>query len=549
MRASDIFLSLLKEAVAGVGCEWPAKAVVEPPKDRQFGDLASNVALVLAGSAGKKPRELADQLATRLRASSDTFASVQVAGPGFLNVAFTPSFWQSFISRVEEAGDRFGSSDTGRGSKAQVEFVSANPTGPLHVGHGRGAAVGDSLVRIMRFAGYDMEAEYYINDAGKQMRTLGLSIWLRVQEIAGRRSEPFPEDCYKGGYIIDIAREMLTVNQNLAALAEEEGISACYEYGLKDIFAGIKKDLSDFNVHHDVWFSEKSLIADGTVERTLAGLKAAGFAYEEDGALWFNTTQFGDDKNRVLKKSDGTLTYFASDIAYHANKYGRGFRYLIDVWGADHHGYIPRMRAAVAAMRQPADSFDVVLVQLVNLLREGEQVAMSTRSGEFETLADVIREVGADAARFMFLSRKSDSKLDFDLSLVRQRSMDNPVYYVQYAYARVQAVYRRAAERGIDISAPGDLALLIREEELNLLRMLDRFESVVADAARLHAPHFVSYFLMDLAGLLHRFYAAHQVLAAEDPQLTSARLRLLRAVAQCVKNGLALLGVSAPDSM
>lgn len=549
MRASDFLLSLLKEAVAGLGCEWPAKAVIEPPKDRQFGDLAANAALVLAGSAGKKPRDLAALLADRLRASSDAVASVEVAGPGFLNVTFAPSFWQSFIGRVEEAGERFGSSNAGCGARAQVEFVSANPTGPLHIGHGRGAAVGDSLARIMRFAGYDVETEYYINDAGRQMRTLGLSIWLRVQELAGRRGDPFPDDCYKGEYIIDIAREMTAADPGFAALAEEDGINACYDRGIKEIFAGIRQDLADFNVHHDVWFSEKSLIADGTVERTLAGLTAAGLAYEENGALWFNTIQFGDDKNRVLRKSDGSLTYFASDIAYHANKYGRGFRYLVDIWGADHHGYIPRMRAAVAAMRQPADSFDVVLVQLVNLLKDGEQIAMSTRAGEFETLANVVREVGADAARFMFLSRKSDSKLDFDLSLVRQRSMDNPVYYVQYAYARVQAVYRRAAERGIDISAPGDLALLTREEELDMLRMLDRFEGVVADAARMHAPHFVTYFLMDLAGLLHRFYAAHQVLAADDPELTAARLRLVRAVAQCIRNGLTLLGVSAPDSM
>ena len=549
MRASDLLLSLLQQAVAGLGLEWPAKTVIEPPKEKKFGDLASNCALVLAKSAGKNPRDLAGQLAEHLRAASEHIAAVEVAGPGFLNVTFSPAFWQSFIPRVEEAGDRFGASDAGHGAKAQVEFVSANPTGPLHIGHGRGAAVGDSLARIMRFAGYEVEAEYYINDAGRQMRTLGLSIWLRALELAGKRHEPFPDDCYQGAYITDIARDMTTANPGLVCLDDEAGIDACYEYGLNVIFAGIKKDLADFNVHHDVWFSEKSLVADGTVERTLEGLKAAGFAYEEDGALWFNTTDLGDDKNRVLKKSDGTLTYFASDIAYHANKYGRGFRFVIDVWGADHHGYIPRMRAAVAAMGQPVDSFDVVLVQLVNLLKDGEQVAMSTRAGAFETLADVIEEVGTDAARFMFLSRKSDSKLDFDLSLVRQRSMDNPVYYVQYAYARVQAVYRRAAERGVDVSLPGDLSLLTQEEELDMLRMLDRFESVVADAAQMHAPHFVSYFLMDLAGLLHRFYAAHQVLVADRPDLTAARLRLLRAVARCVKNGLGLLGVSAPESM
>jgi arginyl-tRNA synthetase len=321
---------------------------------------------------------------------------------------------------------------------------------------------------------------------------------------------------------------------------------------MKIIFDGIRQDLRDFNVHHDIWFSELSLTADGTVDRTLEGLKAAGFTYEEDGALWFNTTAFGDDKNRVLRKSDGSLTYFASDIAYHADKYGRGFTSITDVWGADHHGYVPRMRAAVAALGQPQESFAVVLVQLVNLLRDGEQIAMSTRAGAFETLADVVKEVGTDAARFMFLSRKSDSKLDFDLALVRRRSMDNPVYYVQYAHARIQAVWRRAEERGLTPAEPLDSApldLLIQEEELDMLRLLDRFSAVVRDAAFHRAPHFISYYLMELAGLLHRYYAAHQILGAETPDLVAARLRLLRAVGQTVKNGLGLLGVSAPDSM
>ena len=288
------------------------------------------------------------------------------------------------------------------------------------------------------------------------------------------------------------------------------------------------------------------------MNRTLEELTAAGFAYQEDGALWFNSTAFGDDKNRVLRKSDGSLTYFASDIAYHADKYRRGFHSIIDVWGADHHGYVPRMRAAVAALGRPEVSFDVVLVQLVNLLRDGRQIAMSTRAGEFVPLAEVLREVGADAARFMFLSRKSDSKLDFDLSLVRQRSMDNPVYYVQYAHARVRAVWRRAEERGLAPGEPfgaGGLDLLTQAEELDMLRLLDRFSAVVRDAAFGRAPHFISYYLLELAGLLHRYYAAHQVLDAEEPGLTAARLRLLRAVGQTVKNGLSLLGVSAPDSM
>jgi arginyl-tRNA synthetase len=549
MRAGELLASLLREILDNMGYEWPDKAVIEPPKDKQFGDLACNCALVLAGQAKRKPRELADELAAALRAASDHVAAVDVAGPGFLNVTFAPSFWQSRIHEVEAQGEGFGSSSVGQGVKAQVEFVSANPTGPLHIGHGRGAAVGDSLARIMRFAGYTVESEYYLNDAGKQMRTLGRSIWLRLLDLAGKNPGPFPPDCYQGQYIIAIAGDMLAQDPSLPDKGEEEGTDACYAYGMKVILDGIKQDLADFHVHFDVWFSELSLVNGGAVDRAFETLRSAGHLYEKDGALWFNTTALGDDKDRVLRKSDGTLTYFASDIAYHADKYARGFQSLTDVWGADHHGYIPRMKAAIEALGRPADSFDVVLVQLVNLMQDGEQIAMSTRAGAFETLADVVKEVGSDAARFIFLSRKSDSKLDFDLSLVRQRSMDNPVYYVQYAHARIAAVHRRALERGVDLSAPGDLSLLTCEEELEAMRLLDRFSGVVEDAARNRAPHYISYFLMDMAGLLHRYYASHQVLGAGDDGLVHARLRLLRAVGQCVRNGLGLLGVSAPESM
>ncbi|MDR2488545.1 MAG: arginine--tRNA ligase [Desulfovibrio sp.] len=549
MRAVDLLLSLLRQAVGELGYEWPDKAVVEAPKEKKFGDLASNCALALAKATGQNPRQLAEALAAKLRDASPHIAAVDVAGPGFLNISFALSFWQSLILEVENAREGFGASDLGKGKKAQVEFVSANPTGPLHIGHGRGAAVGDSLARILRFAGYATETEYYINDAGKQMRTLGRSIRLRALELAGKNTAPFPEDCYQGDYIVDIARDLLRAGPDLPDLPEEEGIDACYAYGMEDIFTGIKRDLADFNVSHDVWFSELDLIRSGAVERTLTALWEAGHAYESDGALWFKSTASGDDKDRVLRKSDGTLTYFASDIAYHADKCARGFHLIADVWGADHHGYIPRMRAAVATLGREQSHFEVILVQLVNLLQGGEQIAMSTRAGKFETLADVIKEVGTDAARFMFLSRKSDSKLDFDLELVRQRTMDNPVYYVQYAHARIQALYRRAAQRGIDPAMPGDLSLLSLPEELGLLRLLERFATVTKDAASNLAPHYISFFLMDLAGELHRYYAAHQILGVEDNDLIAARLRLLGAVGQTLKNGLRLLGVSAPDSM
>ncbi|MDR1360673.1 MAG: arginine--tRNA ligase [Deltaproteobacteria bacterium] len=549
MRAVKHLSSLLRAIVADLGLSWPAGTSLEPPREKRFGDLALNLALVLAREAGARPLALAEDLAARLRGSSPDIASVQVAGPGFLNVTFAPAFWQACIPLVEAAGERYGASNAGRGRKAQVEFVSANPTGPLHVGHGRGAAVGDALVRILRFAGYEVCAEYYLNDAGKQMRTLGLSIWKRVRELAAGDLAPFPEDYYQGGYIRDIAREMLAARPDLADLPEREGVEACLAQGMQVIFEGIRRDLQDFRVFHDSWFSEKSLVDSGAVARTLRLLEESGLAYERDGALWFRSSEHGDDRDRVLRKSDGSLTYFASDIAYHADKYARGFELAVDVWGADHHGYIPRMRAAVAALGQAPEALDVLLIQLVNLLREGRQVAMSTRAGEFETLADVLREVGTDAARFIFLSRKSDSKLDFDLELVRRRTLDNPVYYVQYAHARIRAVRRRALERGFNLEAAGSPALLTRTEELDLLRLFDRFPLVLEEAARDRAPHYVSQYLTDLAGCLHHYYAACQILAAGEAELTAARLRLTNAAGIILGNGLKLLGVSAPESM
>lgn len=551
MRARQQLLASLQAIVKDMGLSWPEKATLEPPRDKSFGDLAANIALVLSKDAGVPPRELASRLAGALRDSDPAIASVDIAGPGFLNVTYSPDFWRETVLHVEAAGERYGATTVGAGRKAQVEYVSANPTGPLHIGHGRGAALGDCLARVLRFAGYDVTTEYYINDAGRQMRLLGLSVWLRALEITGR---PFtlPEDFYRGDYIKDIAAEMLASNPGLVDLPEDEGKDRCFEYAMNSIMAGIKQDLTDFRVEHQVWFSELSLVREGAVEKTFERLKAAGLAFEQDGALWFRTTTLGDDKDRVLRKSDGTLTYFASDIAYHDNKYDRGFDLVVDIWGADHHGYVPRMRAAVAALGKRPEQFDVILVQLVNLLQNGEQIAMSTRAGQFETLHDVVKEVGADAARFMFLSRKSDSHLDFDLELVKQRSMDNPVYYVQYAHARVCAVLRKAAERSIVLPARLDaaaLAPLTQPEELDLLRLVDRMPDTLSAAAEGLAPHHVSFYLMELAGALHSYYAKVPVLNAADAETIVARLALLRAVGQAVANGLNLLGVEAPEAM
>lgn len=551
MRATEALRTALAAIIEEEGLTWPAKTVIEPPRDPRHGDLSVNAAMLLAREAKANPRELAQKFATKLLKRCPEIEQAEAAGPGFCNVTFSQSFWRRVVSEIEAAGGAYGASDAGRGRKVLLEYVSANPTGPLHVGHGRGAAVGDSLARLLRKAGYAVDTEYYINDAGRQMRLLGLSVWLRVLELAGRGVD-WPQEYYRGAYIIDIARDMLEADPGLPDLPPDQGQDRCYERAKEEILAGIKADLQTFRVEHGHWFSEKALVERGAVDAAFAALGKAGYTYDKDGAFWFATGQLGDDKDRVLKKSDGSLTYFASDIAYHHDKFQRGYDWLIDVWGADHHGYVPRMRAAVAAMGKPRESFDVVLIQLVNLLQNGKPVSMSTRAGTFETLADVLREVGTDAARFLFLSRKSDSPLDFDLELAKQRSLDNPVYYVQYAHARICAVLRRAEERGI-ILPPAVredmLAGLDTPEDMALLRKAASFEDMLTAAAGALAAHHVSHYLMELAGLLHSYYAKHQVLLADDPERSLARLALLRAVGQVVRNGLEVLGVSAPNSM
>jgi arginyl-tRNA synthetase len=552
MRATTHLRQLLEATLSSLGIAWPQKTTIEPPRDRTHGDLATNVALVAAKDAKAPPRQLAERLREALLAADSGLADISVAGPGFINVTFAPAFWQETVLDVAREGEKYGCLDIGAGTKIQVEFVSANPTGPLHIGHGRGAAVGDSLARVLRAAGFTVETEYYINDAGRQMRILGQSILYRYRELLG---EPVtePEDYYRGDYVKDLARELIDRDgRSLLDLAADAATDVCRMHGEKEILAGIKKDLEDFRVHHDVWFPESTLFAAGAVERTFNDLRAKNLAFDKDGAFWFATTTFGDDKDRVLVKSGGELTYFASDIAYHDDKFHRGFDVVVDIWGADHHGYVPRMKACVAALgRDPEKSLKVLLVQLVNLLKSGEQIAMSTRAGKFETLADVVAEVGPDAARFMFLSRKSDSHLDFDLDAVKEKSMDNPVYYVQYAHARVRSLFAKAAERGVipPAASPDLLARLDTAEDLELLRLLEQYPDTVAAAARSFAPHMISFYLRDLAGRLHRYYTVNPVLTAGDDAVTAARLRLLEAVATVVKNGLTLLGVSAPDKM
>lgn len=551
MQAFDSVRSALSGFLQEKGLEWPAKAVVEAAKDPKHGDVATNLAMLLAKPLHRAPRDIAAELAAWIGDHTDGVENVEVAGPGFCNVTFSQVFWRRVVQQVEKEGAAFGSSTIGGGRKTLVEYVSANPTGPLHVGHGRGAAAGDSLARILRRAGFDVTTEYYINDAGRQMRILGMSVWYRLRNLVGRTMAE-PEDYYRGSYITDIAKEMLEKDPSLAEASDEEGKERCYEYAKNEILEGIKKDLRDFRVEHQNWFSEKTLVDGGLVDKAFQALKDAGYTYEKDGALWFATSRLGDDKDRVLRKSDGSLTYFASDIAYHHNKFDRGFDWLIDVWGADHHGYVPRMRAAIEAMGKEKKNFDVVLIQLVNLLINGQPVSMSTRAGTFETLADVVKEVGADAARFMFLSRKTDSPVDFDLEAVKQRTMENPVYYVQYAHARVAALLRRAAEEGVtipDVSDDASLAGLTLPDDMALLRKMALYRDMLEQAATTLSVHHVSHYLMELSQLLHSYYTKNQILKAGDPVTTGSRLALLRAVSRVIANGLDLMGVSAPDHM
>ncbi|MDR1242953.1 MAG: arginine--tRNA ligase [Deltaproteobacteria bacterium] len=551
MSAKTALIEQLKSIVAQMDLPWPEKVAVEVPGDNKFGDLAVNIAMLLARPSKRSPIALAEEIAGKLMSVNADIVSAAVAGPGFINITYSRDYWCKTLHPVFAEGENYGRSTVGKGKKTQIEFVSANPTGPLHIGHGRGAAIGDSVARIMRFAGYAVQTEYYINDAGRQMRILGLSVWLRLLELSGK-NVIWPEDWYKGAYIIDLARELLAKYPTLPEFPEEKGLELCFGYAVQVILDGIKQDLATFRVRHDVWFSERALVDSGAVDRAFAALTANGHTYTLDGAFWFRTTALGDDTDRVLRKSDGSLTYFASDIAYHADKFERGLEFIVDVWGADHHGYIPRMRSAIAALGRERESFEVILVQLVNLIQDGKQIAMSTRAGQFETLRDVINEVGVDAARFMFLSRKSDSPLDFDLELVKQRTLDNPVYYVQYAHARICSIARKAEAAGIKLAEDsyGEFSkYLVRYEESVLLRKLDAFTEVAASAAQNLAPHHISYYLMELAGNLHAYYAAVQVLNAESAEIIRARLYLLLAVRQVLKNGLELLGVSAPETM
>jgi len=523
---------------------------VEVPKIASHGDFSTNIAMVAASIQKMPPRNIAKTILKYIEDPGHILAKSEIAGPGFINFFIKTEAWHPVLRKIHQENVTYGASNIGKGKKIQVEFVSSNPTGPLHVGHGRGAAVGDSVANILRYCGYDVQKEYYINDSGRQINTLGQSVYLRYKALLGENIQ-FPQECYQGDYIRDYAKEIMDrKGRTLLDRDEAQSILFCAQFAAERIITEIRKDLNDFGIEFDNWFSEQSLYDTGKVNAVVEKFKAKQIIYKKDGALWFKTTDFGDEKDRVVVRQNGQTTYFASDIAYHIDKFARGFDRVIDVWGADHHGYIPRVTAAVEASGLSRDRFNVILVQLVNLLREGEPVAMSTRAGEFVTLNEVVKEVGRDAARFIFLTRHYDSPLDFDLALAKKKTNDNPVFYVQYVHARISSILRKGREKGLREFGWDEAAAstLQEPEEIELIKSMDRYPGVVEDSAKYMEPHRITFYLMELASCFHAYYNKHRVLA-DDPLLSKARLGLVLAVQKVIRNGLALLGVSAPDRM
>ena len=524
--------------------------ILETPKDEAKGDYATTLAMTIASMEKASPRTIAEKIVNHIEDREAILDRVEIAGPGYINLFLKQGYWISVLREVITTGDRYGQVDTGKGKSVQVEFLSANPTGPLHIGHGRVAAFGDSLANLLKAAGYDVQKEYYINDVGNQMETLGRSTYIRYKQMFDP-DIPFLQDGYQGDYIKDIAKEISSgAKDRYLHVSEEEALPFFIQYSKDNILNGIRKDLEDFSIVFDHWFSEKSLYDTGEVEGVLRELKDKGYLYEREGALWLNTTLFGDDKDRVVVKSTGQKTYFAPDIAYHRNKFKRGVHLIVDIWGADHHGYEPRLRAGIQCLGYPEKDLKVILVQLVALLREGKPVSMSTRSAEFVTLREVIDEVGKDAARFMFLTRRPDSHLDFDLELVKRESAENPVYYVEYAHARIASIFRQAEERGIPAPAieDVDLSVLNLPEEIRMMKLIAAYPELVETSALALEPHRLTFYLQDLATALHNYYFHHRVIT-EDRRLTEARLILMQGIRQVLKSALAILGISAPERM
>ncbi|MED3728128.1 arginine--tRNA ligase [Priestia filamentosa] len=542
----------VKQAVLKAGLateEQLPDVVLETPKDKTHGDYATNMAMQLARVARKAPRAIAEDIVANFDKTKASIEKLEIAGPGFINFYMNNSYLTDLIPVVMKAGDAYGETNVGEGEKVQVEFVSANPTGSLHLGHARGAAVGDSLCNILDKAGYEVSREYYINDAGNQINNLASSVEARYMQALGQEKE-MPEDGYHGQDIIEIGKKLAEQEgDKYVNMDEQERLAFFREYGLKYEMEKLKTDLENFRVPFDVWYSETSLYQNGKIDDALETLKEQGHVYEEEGATWFRSTTFGDDKDRVLIKNDGSYTYLTPDIAYHQDKIKRGFNKLINVWGADHHGYIPRMKAAIQALGYDKDTLEVEIIQLVHLYKDGEKMKMSKRTGKAVTMRDLVEEVGLDATRYFFAMRSADTHMDFDLDLAVSKSNDNPVYYAQYAHARICSMLRQAEELNISFNKDVDFSLIKAEKEIDLLKKVGEFPQVVGEAALKRIPHRISNYIFDLASALHSFYNAEKVLDKENIETTKARLALIQTVRITLQNALALIGVSAPEKM
>jgi arginyl-tRNA synthetase len=546
----SLLLAGIKRKFAEWGADRESSVSLEIPRQEEHGDFSTNVAMQLARHLGKKPREVAGELTEAIRREDDRgwIASLSVAGPGFINIVLSDDAWREVVATALRKGIRFGSSDQGVGQKVLIEFVSANPTGPLHVGHGRGAAVGDALARILSFEGYEVATEYYVNDVGNQMDNLGRSLYARYLQACGVEAH-LPEDGYKGNYLVEMARKFREEEgDGYKDAPPSEALPVFRTIACDRILEGIRKDLEDFRVRFDRWFREERLHRDGEVKKAIEELGSRGILYESEGAVFFKSEAHGDEKDRVLVRADGRTTYFAADVAYHRHKFRQGYARMIDIWGADHHGYAPRLLAAMRGLGEDDRRLEILLVQFVTLLREGKAVQMSTRSGEFTTLREVLDEVGPDAARFFYLLRSFHSHLDFDLTLAKTQSAENPVYYIQYVHARICSIFREAAARETPLSGHPPLSSLTLPDELALMKKVARFPDVVSEAARLREPHRIPFYLLELAREFHAFYQNHRFLG-ETPERTQGRLALAKAVKTVVGNGLSLISVSAPERM
>ena len=563
----------------GILNEMPSKIRIDHTKDNSHGDYATNIALMLSKQAKMSPVELAKIIIDQFE-QKNFIKKIEIAGPGFINFFISQESSSSIVNEILAQATSYGCSDIGQGKKVLLEYVSANPTGPLHVGHGRGAAYGATVSNLLRNAGFIVDNEYYVNDAGRQMDILTVSIYLRYLTICGEDLR-FPDNGYQGQYINDIAQGIYETSgqkfhlksdlvfENVCRDGTEggdkevhidqliekaksilgDGFKAVFEVGIESILSGIKNDLAEFGVVFEKWFSEQSLIDSGLSESCISKLKDSKNLYEKDGALWFKTTNYGDEKDRVVVRDNGNHTYFASDIAYHLDKLERGYDKIINVWGADHHGYIPRVKASIEALGHNSDKLEILLVQFANLYRGGSKVQMSTRSGSFVTLEDLRAEVGNDAARFFYILRKSEQHMDFDLDLAKSKTNENPVYYIQYAHARICSVFKQADEKELELDmSQANLSLLTEETEKDILRELSRFRSVLESSAIQYEPHQLAYYLRDLSNHFHSYYNACKFIV-DDKNLTQARLALINATQQILKNGLSILGVGAPESM